>query len=121
VPDSIESVRLVLNDESELNWKDCIVGINQFILSNAQSIRRIEDKQVGWWFIKPDNERITLQQVEGKLMFYLWDNVFAKDRRPLENILTSLARKSTIKLITFADLVKHTEMLMRYFCDGIFF
>ncbi|MBW4422032.1 MAG: AAA family ATPase [Myxacorys californica WJT36-NPBG1] len=115
-PDSIQSIRLVLDNGSDLKWRNCIVGVNRFILSNAQSIRRIEDKQIGWWFMKSDDGKISLQQVKGKLMFYLWDNVFAKDRRPLEIILTKkLARTNPVKLITFADFVEHTEVLMRYF------
>ena len=94
------------------------MGLNQFIRSNAQSIRRIEDKQIGWWFIKPENGKISLQQVKDKLMFYLWDNVFAKDRRPLEAVLAKeLAPSAPGKLVTFADFVKHTEILMRYFED----
>lgn len=122
-PDSIQSVRLTLGDGRELSWGQCIVGINQFILSNAQSIRRIEDKQIGWWFIKPENSKVSLQQVQGKLMFYLWDNVFAKDRRPLEAILTEQsAPKFSGKLITFTDFVKHTELLMQHFEDtGLIF
>jgi 5-methylcytosine-specific restriction enzyme B len=119
-PELIKSVELILEDGDTLNWSHCIVGMNDFILSNAQAIRRVEDKQIGWWFIKPENGKISLQQVKDKLMFYLWDNVFSKDRRPLEAALTEgLKTQSTvqaaIKLITFADLIQRTETLMRYF------
>lgn len=116
-PELIRSVQLVLGDgEYSLNWEYCIKGINLFIRSNAQVIRRIEDKQIGWWFIKPENGKVDPDQVEGKLMFYLWDNVFAKDRRPLEATLNEqLSPTIPIKLITFADFVKHTDILMRYF------
>ena len=117
-PDLIKSVELVLENGDSLKWSHCIMGLNQFIRSNAQSIRRIEDKQIGWWFIKPENGKISLQQVKDKLMFYLWDNVFAKDRRPLEAVLAKeLAPSAPGKLVTFADFVKHTEILMRYFED----
>ncbi len=117
-PDLIKSVKLVLENGSTLSWSDCIEGINLFIRSNAQAIRRIEDKQIGWWFIKPEDDKVTLQLVKDKLMFYLWDSVFAKDRRPLEAVLTKKsASKNSVKLITFADLVRHTETLMQYFED----
>ena len=91
------------------------MGLNQFIRSNAQTIRRIEDKQSGWWFIKPENDKVSLQQVKDKLMFYLWDSVFAKDRRPLEAVLSEQLKSTPIKLITYADFMQHIEMLMRYF------
>ena len=120
-PDLIKSVELVLENGDSLKWSHCIVGLNQFIRSNAQAIRRIEDKQIGWWFIKPENGKVALQQVEDKLMFYLWDNVFAKDRRPLEAILTQdLPPEVSVKLITFGDFVKHTEILMKYFDNNFF-
>lgn len=120
-PDLIKSVELVLENGDSLEWIHCIMGLNQFIRSNAQSIRRIEDKQIGWWFIKPENGKISLQQVKDKLMFYLWDNVFAKDRRPLEAILTQeLPPEVSVKLITFGDFVKHTETLMQYFDNNFF-
>ena len=118
-PEPIRSVQLVFGGgEHSLNWEYCIKGINLFIRSNAQTIRRIEDKQIGWWFIKPENGEVSLDQVEGKLMFYLWDNVFAKDRRPLEATLNEqLSPTIPIKLITFADFVDYTEELMQYFHD----
>jgi 5-methylcytosine-specific restriction endonuclease McrBC GTP-binding regulatory subunit McrB len=118
-PALIQSVELVLEEDRTLNWSDCIKGINLFIRTNSQAIRRIEDKQIGWWFIKPVDGRILLQQVKDKLMFYLWDNVFAKDRRPLESVLNKqLFPTSPVELITFADFVQHTEVLMQYFHDS---
>ena len=124
-PDSLRNVILINhsgNDDEnkeELQWSRCIRGMNYFICSNSQSIRRIEDKQIGWWFIKPENEKIMSQQIRDKLMFYLWDSVFAKDRRPLEQVISKEKNdgNDSNKLVTFADLLSHSTWLMKYFHD----
>jgi 5-methylcytosine-specific restriction endonuclease McrBC GTP-binding regulatory subunit McrB len=96
-----------------LIWWICIVGLNEFIKSNHQAIRRIEDKQIGWWFIKPRNNVISLQEVKDKLMFYLWDSVFSRDKRPLEEALKKEIGKE-VKLITYADFIQNTEYLLSF-------
>ena len=106
-PSELENVKLIVNNEEKQLWINYIIGINKFIKSNYQSIRRIEDKQIGWWFIKPENELVELQQVKDKLMFYLWDSVFVRDKKPLENFLTTKDR--TIKLIQYSDFLDLTE------------
>jgi 5-methylcytosine-specific restriction enzyme B len=115
-PKLFQWVTLSFDDgQSSIYWTHCIVGINKLILDNARNIRRIEDKQIGWWFIKPRDGRISLQQVKDKLMFYLWDSVFVKDRRPLQQLLAERLNDSDLELITFADFVCHTETLMKFF------
>jgi hypothetical protein len=73
IPEALRDVMLVIDDQDEGLWSHYIVGINEFIKLNFQVIRRIEDKQIGWWFIKPENGKVNLRQVKDKLMFYLWD------------------------------------------------
>jgi 5-methylcytosine-specific restriction protein B len=77
-------------------WSSLVIKLNEFIKSHNQSIRRIEDKQIGWWFLKAKNNIIEESAIRDKLMFYLWDSVFAKDKRPLEELLG-------VKLITYGD------------------
>ncbi|MDB9320087.1 AAA family ATPase [Nodularia spumigena] len=77
-------------------WSSLVIKLNEFIKLHNQSIRRIEDKQIGWWFLKAKNNIIEESSIQNKLMFYLWDSVFAKDKRPLEELLG-------VKLITYAD------------------
>jgi 5-methylcytosine-specific restriction endonuclease McrBC GTP-binding regulatory subunit McrB len=91
-------------------WENYIFGINIFIKSNYQSIRRIEDKQIGLWFIKPVNNTVNLQQVKDKLMFYLWDSVFARDKKPLENLLSD--ENKPVKLTQYADFLGLTDAFM---------
>ncbi|MEM7066787.1 MAG: restriction endonuclease, partial [Cyanobacteria bacterium P01_B01_bin.77] len=86
------------------SWYPYVVGLNEFIKANAQSIRRIEDKQIGWWFIKPKDGEIDFNQVKNKLMFYLWDGVFSRDRRPLEKIISE-SLKQDVSLNFYAEFL----------------
>jgi len=96
-------VYLTVNDKPIGKWSYYIIGINEFIKSNYQSIRRIEDKQIGWWFIKPEDGKVEIQQVRDKLMFYLWDSVFARDKKPLESLLSTESK--SIKLTQYSDFL----------------
>ncbi len=94
VPEKIKDAVVVIGDR-EVNWSKFVINLNEFIKSHHQAIRRIEDKQIGWWFLKPENNKIEETVIKNKLMFYLWDSVFSKDRRPLAELLDT-------KLITYA-------------------
>ena len=73
-------------------------------------IRRIEDKQIGWWFIKPEDDKVDLEQVKDKLMFYLWDSVFARDKRPIEEFLSN---PNAVKLTAYSDFLDLMQEFMR--------
>jgi 5-methylcytosine-specific restriction endonuclease McrBC GTP-binding regulatory subunit McrB len=118
IPESLQNVKVVIyyqGEEKVKEWPYCIVGINQLILSNHREIRRIEDKQIGWWFIKRENGQVELSQVKDKLMFYLWDSVFARDKRPLEQFLLT-PYQEPVKLITYSDFIDLTEEFMIQVC-----
>jgi len=117
VPEPIATATLAIDDGKPLNWYRCLVGINEFIKSQHQSIRRIEDKQIGWWFIKPDEGRVSLEQVKDKVMFYLWDSVFARDKRPLVQLFTESLNQ--INLTTYADFVRYAEEFIRHMHDSV--
>jgi len=110
VPNDLKEVQLIFNEESKGLWSSHIVGINEFIKSHYKTIRRIEDKQIGWWFIKPVDGKVELQQVKDKLMFYIWDSVFTRDKKPLEVILSS--DNASVKLTQYSDFVDKTEQFM---------
>jgi len=109
-PNELRGLRVELPDKMVIPWVDFVVDLNKFIRSHHQSIRRIEDKQIGWWFIKPIDGNISFQQVKDKLLFYLWDTVFAKDRRPLAEKLSSVLGNE--QLVTFADFANHAQVFM---------
>lgn len=105
-----EKIKETVIENTEHKWSDFVKNLNEFIKSNHQTIRRIEDKQIGWWFLKPDydNKIIEEEAIKNKLMFYLWDSVFPRDRKPLAELLTKASSK-TIKLITYSDFVELAE------------
>lgn len=91
-------------------WRKVIDVINEFIKSNGDKIRRVEDKQIGYYFIK--SSIVSHSEIRNKLMFFLWDSVFTSDKRPLLEFLNSsklLESKPLNKsdLITFGDFVKY--------------
>ena len=99
IPEEIKNIKIEIDfvfDQKYYYWYSLVIKVNEFIKSHHQSIRRIEDKQIGWWFLKAKNNIIEESVIKNKLMFYLWDSVFAKDKRPLEELLGK-------KLITYAD------------------
>ena len=111
VPDDLYILKLNIGDQAKGYWKYYVVGINEFIKSNYQSIRRIEDKQIGWWFIRIESEDgIELQQIKDKLMFYLWDSVFARDKKPLEKFLSN--ENESINLTQYSDFLALTVEFM---------
>jgi len=80
-------------------WYAFVDKLNQFIKGQAESIRRVEDKQIGYWFIKAKENIITEDQIKNKLMFFLWDSVFQRDKSPFEKLL-GIDKGS---LVTFGD------------------
>ncbi len=99
----IEKIKDIVIEGRDEKWFSFVNKLNDFIKVNHQVIRRIEDKQIGVWFLKPDNNQVTKESIENKLMFYLWDSVFPRDRRPLENLLSNTDRQS--KLIIYSDFI----------------
>jgi len=94
------------NITDEDDWKDFINKLNNFIKDNAKSIRRVEDKLVGYYFIKY-KEDMTNEAIQNKLMFFLWDNVFARDKKPLKELLDDNT------LITFGDFTSQVETFVK--------
>lgn len=87
--------------KGDITW-DCLRrSINLFMIANAKTIRGIEDKQIGLWFVKATGTEISEADITFKLMHYLWDNVFARDKKPLRELLA----KNETDLATFGQFV----------------
>lgn len=112
VPEALMNVYLSNPFGLEIYWPIFIVGVNEFIKSNSQTIRRIEDKQIGWWFIKPEEGKVAFNQVQDKIIFYLWDSVFSRDKRPLERFLLDDS-DSNAKLSLYSDFLSLTEKFLK--------
>ncbi|MCP4373716.1 MAG: hypothetical protein GY797_37290 [Deltaproteobacteria bacterium] len=77
-------------------WEEFVRRLNQFIKKHHRVIRKIEDKQIGYYFIK--DKPIRKGQIQNKLMFFIWDTVFHRNKKPLANLLNVDEQK----LITFS-------------------
>jgi len=93
--------------ENRNKWISFISKLNLFIKSNHKFIRGIEDKQVGHYFIKDD--AVKKSCIQNKLMFFLWDSVFNRDKKPLINLLYGKNTKHNNELITFGDFAKQVD------------
>ncbi len=91
-------------------WKSFVGKLNNFIKSNYKYIRGIEDKQIGHYFI--NNEVIQKKDIQNKLMFFLWDSVFSRDKKPLIKLLYSKEVKHHDKLITFGDFAQQVDLFI---------
>ncbi|MFI3220683.1 MAG: leucine-rich repeat domain-containing protein [Methylococcales bacterium] len=89
-------------------WKNFVGKLNMFIKSNHKYIRGIEDKQIGHYFIT-DNQ-IQKSSIQNKLMFFLWDSVFNRDKKPLVSLLFGDNKDDT--LITFGDFAKQVDLFI---------
>lgn len=101
---SAEGVAFENRDE----WKAFVGKLNAFIKSNHKSIRGIEDKQIGHFFITDDV--IQKSSVQNKLMFFLWDSVFNRDKKPLIKLLFDDDKEN--ELITFGDFATQVDLFI---------
>ena len=102
--------------KSESEWVDFIRKLNQFIKSNHSYIRGIEDKQIGRYFIKGNEQnQIEYSIIQSKLMFCIWDSVFNRDKTPLVKLLFSNdnVEQNKNKLVTFGDFALQVEVFVK--------
>jgi len=112
--ESDQQVTNVINSREK--WEKFVDAINAFIKSHSEKIRRIEDKQIGYYFLKCDfdnGEKINPELFRTKLMFFLWDSVFINDKKPLLDLLNE-TRADNLKidkkkLVTFGDFIELFE------------
>lgn len=90
-------------------WKKFVGKLNSFIREKHKHIRGIEDKQIGHWFIK--ETEITKAIIQNKLMFFIWDSVFSRDKKPLVKLLYGDEAKEA-KLVTFGDFAKKVNLFI---------
>jgi hypothetical protein len=106
--DSTRNVSDAVAFETRRDWERFVDRLNLFIRQHGSSIRNLEDKQIGYWFIK--DEVIRKSEIQNKLMFFLWDSVFPRDKRPL----AELAQTSPDALATFGDFTARVDQFVAY-------
>lgn len=92
-----------------ITWKDFLEKLNSFI--KGSKAYRLEDKLVGQWFIKAKEDKISKDDIKNKLMHYLWDNVFSRDRKPLMDLLED-DKPGTVDLKTFGDFIEKYDVFI---------
>lgn len=95
-------------------WEAFVLKLNTFIKGNHQHIRGIEDKQIGHYFIQANE--IKKSCIQNKLMFFLWDSVFNRDKKPLDKLIYGEDLKNN-QLITFGDFAKQVEVFIQRIND----
>jgi 5-methylcytosine-specific restriction endonuclease McrBC GTP-binding regulatory subunit McrB len=100
----LDTVILEGYGNGNLKWKDLVKQFNDFIKKNHNSVRsgRIEDMQIGYRFINTGT--VTENQIKNKLMFFIWDSVFNRDKNPLRKLLGD-----DKELVTFGDFIKYHQ------------
>ena len=106
----MEDTLIILNVafENRDEWQAFVSKLNAFIKSNNKSIRGIEDKQIGHFFITDDE--IQKSSIQNKLMFFLWDSVFNRDKKPLVKLLFGDDKEN--ELITFGDFATQVDLFI---------
>jgi hypothetical protein len=63
------------------DWIEVLKAINKRICQ-----RRLEDKQIGPWFLMPDKHgQVDMKEFSNKCLFYLWHDVFKDDPTAIES------------------------------------
>lgn len=94
-------------------WKDFVENVNKRILDLTES----EDKQLGEFFIKPDDGMvISKERFLGKVMFYLWNEV-CKDEHKNGSFFQAKDESGKVNYFTFQDLYRDEGLLNRFMAE----
>lgn len=100
-------------DGSQYSWQNFVEVVNDKILDLTES----EDKQLGEFFIKPDNGNvISKERFLGKVMFYLWNEVCKDEHKNGSFFRAKINDKEDF--FTFQDLYKKKDLL-KLFMDEL--
>lgn len=84
--------------EGDIKYSSLLKDLNFLILKNLKN----EDKQMGQWFIKPNNENtITLESFKNKILSYLYFDVFKHNR---EKVFTTSSYNELIKMNSIKEM-----------------
>lgn len=98
--------------KSRREWEIWVNALNEFIRSNHGYIRRVEDKQVGHWFLTGDT--VSNADIQNKIMFFLWDSVFTTTKKPLAETL----KVDESELVTFGTFAARTSEFISAIANG---
>lgn len=93
--------------ETEISWGKFREEINKEISNPENSFSNAEDKQLGLFFIKAENDKINEKDFSNKVLKYLWNDIFKREKYVFNE-----------KVLTFGDLLdsfKGTEAFVNSF------
>ena len=97
-------------DGTQYSWQKFVETVNEKILTLTES----EDKQLGEFFIKPDNGNvISKNRFLGKVMFYLWNEV-CKDEHKNGSFFHVKDKDGKEDYFTFQDLYRNKDLLKQF-------
>ena len=97
-------------DGIQYSWQKFVETVNEKILTLTES----EDKQLGEFFIKPDNGNvISKNRFLGKVMFYLWNEV-CKDEHKNGSFFHVKDKDGKEDYFTFQDLYRNKDLLKQF-------
>jgi 5-methylcytosine-specific restriction protein B len=102
----LKNRNIVIDGLMPIKWIDFVDKLNAIFIENHKVIRKIEDKQIGYFFI--NEMEITEDHIKSKLMFFVWDSVFHTDKKPLLKLLGIENEKN---LVTFGQFTKRENIL----------
>lgn len=95
---------------TQYSWQKFVETVNGKILTLTES----EDKQLGEFFIKPDDGMvISKERFLGKVMFYLWNEV-CKDEHKNGSFFQAKDESGKVNYFTFQDLYRDEGLLKRF-------
>lgn len=90
--------KVVLSDNSWCSWAELQTTLNDLIYDATES----EDKMLGDWFVKADDKNeITEEQLVGKIIFYLWNDVAKVDAGKLFDL--EVEKRGRTRKVIFSD------------------
>lgn len=95
-----------LNKYVRAFWSEIRQQVHTLMRDNSRAIHKIEDKLFGEFFLK-EHER-DFYSFRGRLMFFLWDSVFDRSKKPLREFLGLEERD----LQTFGDFTNHADKFL---------
>ncbi|WP_331351226.1 AAA family ATPase [Cellvibrio sp. UBA7671] len=94
------TVTIQVNNE-RYDWFDFVQKANKKISLVTES----EDKKIGNYFVKPLDQRIDVDTLVNKVMFYLWNDIFKEEYGyDIENNIFVISENDELKPILYSDL-----------------
>lgn len=109
-----------LQDGRRYDWWEFLEAVN----SRIEKVTESEDKQLGYWFAKPDYDTIvSADTMVGKVVFYLWNDVFKDYFRDVNSPFTIKEdgeKKRVLKFREFYDEEGNVrEDVLALFIEGM--